>query len=292
MNMAIVALLLLGTSVAVAETKAACIDKDSELKGISISDGKLSLCAFGSASDGSMKQTCFAIDVANGKWTSASPSVASDPPVVVRASSPKVTVGDADATICASDGKSCKKLVASGEVDPGLGLTAAADEALALGVLSYVDGTPQVETFDLASGRRISKFRAGTRKLLCVSVDVLGETLVVDEAECGTDKHRTWLATKKGKKVASVGGSKAVAPSSQLQLGNNLAAFSTQGEVVIQNLKTGKVTKRISLGKGHQGDTAIVGNDTQLVVVWGGGDIATVDVASGQVSSFAAPLCR
>jgi hypothetical protein len=243
--------------------------------------------------------TCFTEDLATGKWSpAAAPKTDDRPRVVPAATAPKVTTGEHDATVCHSDGSACKKLAAKGPVDPGQGISAGANEAGTIGALEYLASGPQSDTFDLATGKRIASFSAHAKKgHACGGVDVLGESVVVGTFECGTNTGEAWIGSKTGKKLAAVGGTKPIVPAGfYVHVDGDVWAFSSIGgdAVVLQDVKTGKVTKRIEVGKPDKATVALLGDAKRLVIVYGGeraGDVAVIDLGSDKIVAHPGTRC-
>lgn len=273
---------------------ATCIAADAEPVLITVEGDRLRQCA----SDGASLH-CFATDLATGAW-SAAPAPAGDdrPRIVPPPGAPKVAISDQFATVCHADGSACKKLTPGAEVDPGLGLSAAANAAGSLAALGYYADDVWVETFDLATGKRIGRVKAGSKKSKCVTVDLLGDALVVVEAVCGGSTTAAWLGTRAGKKIAPIGGAQPIDPSGHaVPLGGTRWAFSSASgdAVVVQDVKTGKVARRITVGKAvDSASAALVGDARRLVLVFGGsraGDVTVVDPATGKITSYPGKRC-
>lgn len=283
-----------GHALAGGAAAAPCIAADAEPVLIAIDGGKLRQCAGDAA-----HLSCVAIDLASGAWGTAPAPAGSDRSrVVPPAGAPKVTVADNRATVCHADGTACKTLVPKGEVDPGLGLSAAANDAGTLAALGYYGDTVWVETFDLATGKRLGRVKAGSKKAKCVSVDVLGDAIAVTESVCGSAPSGGWIGTRTGKKVAPVGGKDPIAPSGRaVQLADKQWAFAsaTGDAVVVQDVASGKVVKRIAIGPADDNaSTALVGDGKRLVLVFGGsraGDIAVIDPATDKVTPYPGKRC-
>lgn len=258
--------------------------------------GKLRQCAW----DG-VSLSCFTTDLATGAWSASSaPPGEHRPRIVPAATAPKVQIDDQSATVCRADGSACKTLTPKTEVDPGLGLSAAANDAGTLAALGYygADSKTWVETFDLATGKRIGRVRVGSKNALCVNVHVFGDSLYVSEEVCGAPARTAWLGTRTGKKLAAVGGAQPIHPSGQaVHLADASWAFaSSEGDaLVVQDVTTGKVTKRIVTGPAtNAASAALLGDSKRLVLVFGGsraGDVAITDPATGKVTSYPGKRC-
>lgn len=211
---------------------------------------------------------------------------------------PVLTVGEDSVEICAPGGGACKTVRASGEVDPGLGLDVAVSERGDLVALAYLESRSVVEVFDVASGKQHARFFGRSRDAFCIFTEFAGAALIVAEAECGSPPSLTWLATPEGKRLADLGGKRGFGfASSPVHLrGDDWAFASARGDlVVVQDVVTGKVRRRVSLGRAKKGATAtLLGDAHRLVVAYGGtreGELAVLDLPKLKVRKLAAP-CR
>lgn len=263
---------------------------DSMADSIALDGNKLKYCFEGSA------VRCYATELDTGRtMTGPTPPGDSRPRIVPATPGPKVEVGDEDLKVCKADGGGCKAFKPKDEVDPGLGLTGAVS---ASGALAALANGVYVETFDVASGKRLGRFKAGPKPWLCTGVEFAGETVVVHHSECGSSSSQSWLATVAGKKIAGVGGTKAIDPAWRpAHVEATRWAFVAQSgdALVIQDVKSGKLVKKISLGPaGKDGSPTVVGGAGKLVVLFSGvraGDVVVIDTATDKVTSYAGKRC-
>jgi hypothetical protein len=273
---------------------ASCLAADADPVLIAIDGNKLRQCTWDGA-----HLSCFATDLATGAWsTAAAPASTERPRIAPAAGAPKIDVADQSASVCHADGSACKTLTPKAQVDPGLGLSAAANEAGTIGALGYYGDKPWVETFDLATGKRLGRAAAGSKAVKCIAVNVLGDALYVDESVCGGEVSTAWLGSKTGKRIAAVGGAQPIHPSGHaVHLADTQWAFSTSAGdvVVVQDVKTGKVAKRIAVGAAvDTASASLLGDSKRLVLAFGGsraGDVAVIDVASAKVTSYPGKRC-
>jgi hypothetical protein len=206
------------------------------------------------------------------------------------ARAPKVQIEGDKVSVCKADGSACKAFTPQAKPDPGIGIDAKANEANTLAALSYYADKTYVETFDPTTGKRIARFSVGSKKIKCANVDVLRDSILVTESECGSPGGKSWLATKTGKKIADVAGV-AHAPVG----GSTFAFVTTAGDkVVFQDVTTGKITKEISLGAASDAPATMLTDFRRLVVVWGGkraGDVASIDLSNDKVATFPGTRC-
>ena len=92
-----------------------------------------------------------------------------------------------------------------------------------------------------------------------------------------------------------VGGDKAFNQAGAVDVGAQIA-FVTPGAdaVVLQDKKTGAVTKRIAIGPPDANDFMVAGHGNRFVVVFGdkrAGDVAVVDVVTDKVVVHTAKRC-
>lgn len=210
------------------------------------------------------KQKCFAVDLTTG--------VASSVPIPKATKSPsslELQIDGKTAKVCA--GGKCKALKPKAHVDEGLGM-----HGTVRGKLAVLINLDRVETFDVATGKRLAGFDAG--KGLCADVTILSDTmLLVHDEECGNDgtmPEESWFATPKGKRVAKVG-IKAGTPA----IGGTTAAFVARdgSELVVHDTTTGKQSSRTALSAGPGAAIAVDGQ--RVVVVAGGkqaGDVTVI----------------
>lgn len=228
------------------------------------------------------KQQCFSTDLSTGKATSAKFAHANV------AEGPKITIDGKRAKVCAAG---CKTLKPKARVDEGLAM-----HGVTNGKLAVLINRSEVETFDVKTGKRIAGFSAG--KGDCTSVTILSDTLLVQNQFCGEDDKGThWFATKKGKRVAVVGGDKPVHVTAPALVGGQVAFVAFTGDsVVVHDAITGALANRIPIGNAAaEAWPMIAGNDKKLVVVFGGeraGDLAVIDRATEKVTSFTAQRCN
>jgi len=244
---------------------------------------------------------CYTADLQTGALTADKPPAGSERPQVIAApDAPKVTEAEADITVCHHDGSACQKLAPKGQVDPGLGLVSAVNRTGTLAALGTqaAHRQSQVETFDVATARHLATFKLPTRGGMCMFLAFAGDTLDITQSECGSPGGTEWLAGKTGKKIAPLGGSSPINSNSPpVHVSGNIYAFApAAGDVVVlQDVVSGKVGKRIANEKAARTDTAtLVGDDRHLVLVYAGaraGDLVVIDVATGKLTQLPARRC-
>lgn len=275
------ALVLLVATASVARADAPCITAFRTAQRVAIDGNAVMFCD----DEGPKKQQCFARDLATGATTSTKVADVVDP-----ADGPTLSIDGKRAKVCTAAG-ACKKLTPKARVDEGLGM-----HGMARGNLAVLINMSQIETFDVKTGKRLAGFSAG--KGDCTNVALLdGDVLYVHNQFCGDDEKGThWFASAKGKKLADVGGTKPTHVVEPAILDTALAFVAFTGdEVIVQDWKSGKVTRRIALGKpSSESWPAIEGDAKRLVVVYGGdrrGDVAVIDLATEKVTALAAKRC-
>lgn len=226
------------------------------------------------------KRQCFAVDLATGKLAPAHPST----DLIGGATTLKLATKSAK--VCVAGG-SCKTLVPKARIDPGLQM-----HGTARGERAALINMAQVETFDAKTGARLAQFTAG--KGDCTDVAILApDLLLVKNVNCGSDDGGTsFFATAKGKQIAAVPIPAAAAHAT----GTTVAFVSVGGdEIVVMEGPTGKVVKRVAIGKpASDVFPSVVGDANRVVVVYGrdrAGDVAVVDLATDKVRTFAAKRC-
>lgn len=241
---------------------------------------------------GKLRRLPTPVDAKPGSWM---PRLAPPPPATKPTS---IEVGEDSVEVCRASGAACKTIRASGEVDPGLGLGAELNADGTLVALAYLGEGTIVETFEVATGKRLMQVHGRSKKgAMCISASFLGESLLIHETECGSDDVReSWLASATGKRIADAGGGKAfasvIAPA-HLR-GDEWAFPAKRGEALaIQNVKTGKVVKRISLGA-KSSLASVIADDQRAVVAYQDkrlGDLAVIDLATYKVTKLAGTRC-
>ena len=175
-------------------------------------------------------------------------------------------------------------------------------------------GAESIETWDLATGTRLSKFAAGTTAVKpCATAQLLDDTLLLAATGCATSATSAGVAipdlgdpgarlvTTTGKAIAAVGGTGFDAIiATPIPLGGTRWAFAarTGDVVVIQDVVTGAIAKRVPAGAPVATGTVSVASDgaDQLVLAYGGsgpraGSITSVDLGTGTLASFGLPAC-
>jgi hypothetical protein len=176
-----------------------------------------------------------------------------------------------------------------------------------IALVSGAPGAQWVETFARATKRRIARFSAGTTAAQpCARAQLLGDTVLVTTGACtarALPAPGAYLATPAGKQLALIGGDQPLALSSTppVALGGHRWAFAaaTGDTVVIHDVSTGVVERRIATGAPVEPDMFAAGADTlaHLVLAFGGttprsGSLASIDVSTGAVLPIAPlPIC-
>jgi len=237
--------------------------------------------------DRSKHASCFAVELATGKLAAARRPTRAPGPLA------SVTVHGKLATACRPDGTACKTLKPTAYVDDGLGMIGVANAA---GTRVALINTSEIETFDRRTGKRIAGFRAGKASCTLASF-VADDTLLVHNAECGGGQGTSWLATTRGARLAVVGDDQPIDAMAPVLLGANRAAFvSARGDaLVVHDVATGKLEKRIALGPASDdARPVLVGDAHRLAIVFGGarwGDVAVVELATDRVTLLPGHRC-
>lgn len=275
---------------------AACLAGHDRPRWVAVRDGKLELCL---ESSGAERALCYAVTLDSGALETLALSLPGFetplPNLRPVQGLPELVVGESTVEVVRSG--RIKVLKVSGEVDPGLGLTAAVNPAGTRVAVTYLDSTPRIEVFDAARGLRLGAFSGRHRGLDCLYAEPLGAGVLVVERECGAESGRGYLATVGGQLIAELGGKKRFAPAEDPVYvdGNRWAFTSARGdEVVVQDVVTGKVTKRLALGKRSDSPVLAAAEGSTLVVVYGGprlGDLAIIDLSRHRVRKLRTPRC-
>ena len=270
-------------------------------------DGGAAFCV----SDGSASE-CFGVDLASGKYekltappTAQSATVAESVKVETTATEVKVCKGDACKTVAPKLPKG----------DAGQ-LSAAANETHAVVMIGNGEaGKSVAEIWDLGKNKKTGVIKYAKADFKCGVAKMLGSTIFISASVCAGPAARATLYNVKGKRVGDVGG-KEFGTYSEVAVqveGNKWAFLEENGSMLaLQDVATGKVTKTISLAAlwaaegtapskdappmGNPGESAMVrGAPGTLLVISGSptpGNVAVVDVASGDVKVVRAPVCK
>lgn len=275
-------LLVAGSASQASADPAPCLPGGSSITRAELIDGRVEFC-----DDDEDKPTCLSVDLTTGAASKRRPGAS------LGMAKATIEIVGKTAKVCQPGGKPCKKLKPKARIDEGLGMTAEVNDAGTLAVLLNLE---QVETFDAKTGKRIAQFKSGTAS--CATVSFLGvDTLYVWSEDCGGGDGTSWLATKKGKRIAIVGGDKPIEAMPPVLLEGTRAAFvSERGDVlVVQDVKSGAVTKRIALGAAvEETRPTVLGGPARAVIIYGdkrAGDVAVVDLATDKVTTHPGKRC-
>jgi hypothetical protein len=217
--------------------------------------------------------------------------------------------------------KDCVTLRPNGELSL---LSTDADDRFAA-LVTGPPGRQDIETWDLASARRLARFPAGTTPARpCAGAQLLDDAVLVTTGACDSkpdfahmddeayaargpvvlgavlgSADGAYLATLGGKRIAAVGDpATAMIVKAPIRIGEHRWAFATAtgDAVVIQNVATGKIEQRIATGAPVEPGMVAVNGDSSghLVLVYGGATprahtLVSLDVASRAVTEFRAP---
>jgi len=163
------------------------------------------------------------------------------------------------------------------------------------------------EVWDAAKTKKAASFRYARGDFKCGKAALLGATIYVSASVCEQPAARGALYSLKGTKIANVGGKDfGTFGEAFVQLDDTTWAFLEESGnlLAVQDVAKGKVQKTIALAAlwtihnaemGNPGESALVKlADGKLAVIAGApatGSVATIDVATGEVTVVPAPLC-
>ena len=282
-----------------------------------LSAGMIAFCLEGSA-----ETSCWTVDLATGRYArgpelapfvdagdAGPPSDGEDPPPTPEAKG-ALTVARTprNVKVCKTGTSDCRTYAPKGLPKGGGPLRASVNEAGTLMVVEIPGVSSTVafaETYDLVTGKRIARFKVAKPDGPCGGAELLGDTVMLTTSVCEGPGESSWLATPAGKKIAMVGGKDSIstAETTPVRVDGDVWAFDAGNggaEVVLQNVRTGAVTKRIALptDADRGGPATALASDGAggLVVVTGDphdGDVLVLDVAAGTVKkTYSPPLCR
>jgi hypothetical protein len=259
-------------------------------------------------SDGSQVQycigdkECFAVDLGSGVYHRlVEPPKKAAPRARVEAVNPKLD-------IC--NGASCTSLV--GKVMPNAAsLRAATNDDGTYAVVLLGDapkGRGYAEVWNVAKTKRRAIFRYARGVYRCGVVAMLENTIYVSAEQCGQPAARAGLYALNGRKIANVGGKDFGSfGGAYVHVDGATWAFleESANRIVLQDVIKGKILKTIDTTAlfdtggakmGTPGESALVRlADGRLVVIAGSpatGNVATIDVATGEIKVVPAPVCK
>lgn len=267
----------------------ACLEGAGLPRFLELRGDALELCVAGEGAD-SETVSCYLMNLTSGQLRRTAARAPAAPY--------KLELGDDDVQICATSGPpACKTIRASGEVDPGLGLAAELNSDGTKIVLAYMGADTTVETFEVATGKRLMQTSGRAKNAMCIYGSFTGDSVLVQERDCGADGLlASWLAGPDGKRLADAGGGKAFATTLEPAhvSGDTWAFAAARGEAVaLQDVETGKVKKKVTLGKKGP-RAAVVADDKRVVAAYEGarlGEVAVIELATYKVKKLSAPRC-
>ncbi|MEJ7603418.1 MAG: hypothetical protein WKG01_36360 [Kofleriaceae bacterium] len=168
-------------------------------------------------------------------------------------------------------------------------------------------GKGYAEIWDVPKTRKLTTFRYARGDFRCGDVRLLGETIYLTAATCNEPGARGVLYSTRGRRIANVGGKDfGTYGNAHVQLDGPRWAFLEEngGQIAIQDIVKGKVSKVIELGvlwknggtaMGNPGESTLVRVATDKLAVIAGapatGSVAVVNVASGEIEIIPAPPC-
>jgi hypothetical protein len=174
--------------------------------------------------------------------------------------------------------------------------------ALRAAIVVGAPGAQSIEVWDLFAHRRLGQLAAGTtNEQPCARVQLLGERVLVATGACDDGEAReriqpvgAFFAALDGKRIATIGGDRplAILRAPPIWLSGSRWAFvaGAGDSVVIQDVKTGAVERRIATGEPVEPGLVTAGGDDagHLALVYGGktsrvGSVTSIDTATGSV---------
>lgn len=296
MSGAAVALLLPATAAFAkpADAPPLCFRTESLPNDLLLHDNELEFCVAGESGFSDVID-CFAIDLTTAQIRRAPAEGAQRDD----ATPWKLDVEDDGVKICRRSGGDCKKLRATKEIDPGLGLWAELSEDGQRVALSYSGSSPTVEVFHVATGKKLMEAHGTLKNAMCILGTFAGDVVLIEERDCAEAVSALWLAGPDGKRLASAGGSKAFATNFAPAhiSGDDWAFASAKGDAIaIQDVKTGKVKRKISLGWKTARPPVLIADAKphRLVAAYGDkqlGRVAVIDLATYKVKKLSARRC-
>jgi WD40 repeat protein len=229
---------------------------------------------------------CFDVDLATGKYEPAKPSVAEALGEQPSTRTAKLVNNDATARIC--DAGVCRD-IAIKELDGHVSLSDG-DNYIAASYHIRDTDREAVLVYEIATGKRTTQFISSGGS----SISFVDDTLL----ENGTDL----VDVHKGRKFATVPISVVMAPPAKVA-GNVWAFVDVTGDIILQNVKTGRVTGRFTLPKSACTNESGNTNCRELSMLAAGpnlavlpavrpGDVMVVDQKGKLVADHHLPICQ
>lgn len=251
---------------------------------------------------GDTADQCFALDTETGAFEklAAPPESAALANARIETTSPRLEVCQLDA---------CKSLTP--KILPAIAeLRAATNAAGTVAVVLLGDakaGKGYAEVWDVTTTKKLARFRYARGVFKCGDAAIIEDRIYVSASTCGAPSARGALYTLRGKRLALVGGADfGVYGSAYAQVDDKQWAFLEENgaKLVVHDLARGKLVQRIDTSPlfaqvgaamGNPGESALVRLGPGKLAVIGGapatGQVAVVDVASGEVQVLRAPVC-
>jgi hypothetical protein len=170
-------------------------------------------------------------------------------------------------------------------------------------------GRGYAEVWDVTTRKKLARFRYARGEFRCGDVTIIDDTILLSARMCNAPAARAALYSLKGRRIANVGGRDfGVYGGAHAAVDTKQWAFLEENgaQVVVQDLVRGKILKKIDTSvlfreagggaqMGNPGESALLRlGPNQLAIVGGApatGQVAVVDVASGEVKVLEAPVC-
>ena len=255
---------------------------------------------------GATTQECFALALGSGELERLA-----EPPVAIRGGA-HVEMINPELKVCT--GADCKTMTT--KILPGMAaMHATTNVAGTIAVVLLGDaeaGKGYAEVWDVTTAKRTATFKYARGDFKCGEVRMAGDSIYLNASTCGSPAARGALYSVKGKKIANVGGKDfGTFGTAAAEIEGTTWGFLEENgnQIAIQDVVKGKVTKLLDIthlwspdglkakdAMGNPGESALVplGNG-KLAVIAGApstGKVAVVDIASGEVTLTAAPLCK
>lgn len=250
---------------------------------------------------------CFAIDLAMGtlERLRAPPAEATQTAAHVETANPRIDV------CTGADCKSLTPKIFAGAAP--LHATTNADGSFAVVLLGdAASGKGYAEVWDVVKGKKVATFKYARGEFRCGEVKMAGETIYLAASTCDQPAARAALYTLKGRKIANVGGKDfGVWGNAFAHIDGSTWAFLEENGslVAIQDAVKGKLIKTVDISPlwspdgmknkdsmGNPGESTVVHLGAgKLAVIAGApaaGRVATVDIATGEVTVTRPPVCK
>ena len=253
---------------------------------------------------GENREQCFSLDTETGAFEKLADAPKKDELVNAR-----VETTTPELKVCQME--TCKSLTP--KILPTIAqLRAATNASGTVAVVLLGDaqaGKGYAEVWDVTTTKKLATFKYARGEFKCGDVSIIDDTILLSTRMCNAPAARAALYTLKGRRIANVGGADfGVFGNAHAPVEAKQWAFLEENgnQIVIQDLLKGKVLKKIDTSAlfrdagagaqmGNPGESALLRLGPGKLAIIGGapatGQVAVVDIATGEVNVLKVPVC-